>query len=147
MAAYQKPSPFMSRVLNGGMRFVIERLGKSPSGAQMLTVRGRKTGQPHSVPVNPLTVGDEQYLVAPRGNTQWVRNLRAAGEGELRLGKTTEQFAATEVPDDQKVPILKAYLQRWASQTTRQFGVGKDASDADLARIAPDHPVFRITPR
>lgn len=146
MASYQRPNPIMSRVLNGGMRFVIERLGKSPAGAQTLTVRGRKTGEPHSVPVNPLSLGAERYLVAPRGNTQWARNLRAAGEGELQLGKATQHFTSTEVPDEQKPPILKAYLARWASQTTKQFGVGKDASDSDLARIAPNHPVFRITP-
>jgi deazaflavin-dependent oxidoreductase (nitroreductase family) len=144
---YQKPSGFMSRVMNRGIRFAVERLGRSPGGAQSLTVRGRKSGQPHTIPVNPLTVDGQRYLVAPRGNTQWVRNLRAAGEGELHLGKKVEHFTASEVPDDEKVPFLRAYLQRWAWQTTSQFGLGKDASDADLARIAPDHPIFRITPR
>jgi hypothetical protein len=95
--------------------------------------------------VNLLAYRGDRYLVAPRGVTQWVRNLRVAGEGTLRLGRRAEHFAATELPDAEKVPVLRAYLERWSLEVGAFFdGVGADAADADLRRIAPDHPVFRI---
>jgi hypothetical protein len=76
-----------------------------------------------------------------------VRNLRAAGEGELRLGRRTERFRAIEVGDDEKPPVLRAYLRRWKAEVGVFFGgVGPDASDEELRRVAPDHPVFRIEP-
>jgi hypothetical protein len=75
-----------------------------------------------------------------------VRNLRASGEGRLLLGRTSEPFTATEVADDEKVPLLRAYLKRWRMEVGVFFGgVGPDSPDEDLRRIAPDHPVFRIT--
>jgi hypothetical protein len=96
--------------------------------------------------VNLLTLEGERYLVAPRGETQWVRNLRAAGDGELRVGRRTEVFRATELADADKVGVLRAYLRRWKAEVGVFFdGVGPDASDADLRRIAPNHPVFRLT--
>ena len=88
----------------------------------------------------------ERYLIAPRGTTQWVRNLRAAGDGELRLGRRAEPFRAVELSDPDKPALLRAYLRRWKAEVGVFFGgVGADASDDDLLRIAPDHPVFRIT--
>lgn len=144
---YHKPGVFTARVMNGAMRVLIERLGVSPRGGQVLVVRGRKSGKLQSVPVNPLDLAGKRYLVAPRGTTQWARNLRVAGEGELRLGKRTDRFAATEVRDADKVPILRAYMQKWALETGFEFGISKDAPDAEFARIAPDHPVFQIESR
>jgi deazaflavin-dependent oxidoreductase (nitroreductase family) len=113
----------------------------------VLEVRGRKTGQPRRTPINPLTLEGTRYLVAPRGHTQWVRNLRAQGEGRLLVGRRAERFTAVELPnDDDKVPILRAYLERWKWEVGAFFGgVGPDASDEELLRIAPDHPVFRIS--
>jgi hypothetical protein len=86
------------------------------------------------------------YLVAPRGHTQWVKNLRAAGEGRLRLGARTRSFDAVELTDDEKPELLRAYLTKWKFEVGVFFdGVGPDASDDELRRIAPDHPVFRLT--
>ncbi|MBV9291942.1 MAG: nitroreductase family deazaflavin-dependent oxidoreductase [Frankiales bacterium] len=121
-------------------------MGLSVYGSRILTVRGRTSGLPRSVPVNLLTSDGTRYLVAPRGTTQWVRNLRAAGEGELRVGRRRKRFTATELPDaDDKVVVLRRYLKRWAWEVGSFFdGVGGDAADADLRRIAPDHPIFRI---
>jgi len=83
--------------------------------------------------------------VAPRGQTQWVRNLRAAGSGELRVGRRVQSFTATELTDGQKVPVLRAYLKRWKVEVGVFFdGVGATSSDEELARIAPDHPAFEI---
>jgi len=95
--------------------------------------------------VNLLTVEGERYLVAPRGHTQWVRNLRAAGRGELRVGKKVEQFTATELVDDQKPPILRAYLRRWKLEVGVFFnGVDAKAPEEKLREIAPGYPVFLI---
>jgi hypothetical protein len=126
----------------------LTRLGISVYGSRVLYVRGRKTGEWRSQPVNPLTCEGSRYLVAPRGNTQWVRNLRAAGgAGQLRLGRRVEAFRATEIPDDDKPPVLRAYLKRWKWEVGVFFdGMGPDASDAELRRIAPGYPIFRIEP-
>ncbi|HEY8447207.1 MAG TPA: nitroreductase family deazaflavin-dependent oxidoreductase [Thermomicrobiales bacterium] len=145
MARYQRPPWIVQHVLNPFISFLAGRLGLDMRGAWVLTVRGRRSGQPRSVPVNPLDLNGARYLVAPRGTTEWVRNLRAAGSGTLRKGKTTVTFRAEEIPDDQKPPILREYLRRWGDQVKGQFAVsGPDAPDEDLRRIAPDHPIFRI---
>ena len=92
-----------------------------------------------------MTHDGRRYLVAPRGHTQWVRNLRAAGEGELRLGRRTEPFRATEVPDEDKPELLRAYLKRWKAESGVFFGgVGPESSEEELRRVAPEHPAFRI---
>lgn len=126
----------------------LTRLGISVYGSRVLYVRGRKTGEWRSQPVNPLTYEGSRYLVAPRGNTQWVRNLRAAGgTGQLRLGRRVEDFRATEVPDDGKPPVLRAYLKRWKWESGVFFdGVDATAPDETLRAIAPGYPVFRIEP-
>jgi hypothetical protein len=93
-----------------------------------------------------MTIDGARYLVAPRGHTQWVRNLRAAGAGRLLLGRRAEVFTATEIADDDKAPLLRAYLKRWKWEVGAFFGgVGPDASDDELLRIAPDHPIFRLS--
>jgi deazaflavin-dependent oxidoreductase (nitroreductase family) len=107
---------------------------------------GRKSGAPRRNPVNPLEFEGARYLVAPRGQTQWVRNLRAAGEGDLLLGNRREHFSATELSDAEKEPILRAYLRRWKWEVGQFFeGVGPDSPSEELNRIAPRNPVFRIS--
>lgn len=124
----------------------ISKLGVSLRGSRMLAVRGRASGQWRVTPVNPLSYAGARYLVAPRGQTQWVRNLRVSGEGELRLGRRVEAFTATELADDQKPDILRGYLKKWKAETGAFFGgVGPDASDEELRAIAPGYPVFRIS--
>jgi deazaflavin-dependent oxidoreductase (nitroreductase family) len=119
----------------------------SVAGSRILEVRGRKTGEPRRTPVNPLALDGTRYLVAPRGQTQWVRNLRAQGEGRLLVGRRAERFAAVELPDGDKPAILRAYLERWKWVVGAFFdGVGPDSDDDELRRVAPDHPVFRIGP-
>ena len=120
-------------------------LGISVWGSRTLAVRGRRSGEWRTVPVNLLEHEGRRFLVAPRGETYWVRNLRAARTGELRLGRRREPFAAREIPDAEKVPILRAYLRNWAFEVNQFFqGVDADASDAEIARIAPGYPVFAI---
>jgi deazaflavin-dependent oxidoreductase (nitroreductase family) len=124
----------------------LTRMGISLLGSRVLYVRGRKSGQWRTTPVNLLTFDGERYLVAPRGHTQWVRNMRVAGGGELHLGRRTEVFTATEVADEDKPAILRAYLKRWKFEVAMFFdGVGPDASDEKLLEIAPGYPVFRLS--
>jgi len=125
---------------------LLARLGVSVYGSRLLAVRGRRTGAWQTVPVNILEHGGQRYLVAPRGETQWVRNLRAAGGGELRLGSRRDAFRAQEVPDAEKPPLLRTYLARWGFEVKAFFpGLGPDGSDDDFRRVAAGYPVFRIT--
>lgn len=141
---YLRPTgidPVMGKILNW-----LPKLGISIMGSRLLAVRGRTSGEWRTTMVNVMTAADgERYLVAPRGHTQWVRNLRAAGEGELRLGRKVELFTATEVSDELKVPLLRLYLKKWGWEVSRFFeGITEDSTDAELAAIAPGFPVFRL---
>ena len=123
-------------------------MGLPLAGSRVLRVRGRTSGEWRSTPVNPLRVGGQRYLVSPRGHTQWVRNLRVSGEGSLAMGRRIEDFAAVEVADDDKPPVLRAYLKAWAWEIGRFFeNVDASSPDERLREIAPDFPVFRIVPR
>jgi deazaflavin-dependent oxidoreductase (nitroreductase family) len=125
---YLKPTWLISRVVNP----LLMRLGAVPT----LRVRGRKTGHWRSVPVNVLELDGERYLVAPRGETDWVRNLRAAGGGQLQHGRRRiEPFTAVEVPDEEKPRVIAAYVNRWGDQVKSQF---------DVLPEPADHPVFRL---
>ena len=143
-ARYREPGWFTRNVFNRTVAW-LTRMGVSVWGSRELRVRGRKSGEWRTTPVNLLTYEDTRYLVAPRGETQWVRNLRAAGAGELRVGRRIETFRATELADPDKPEILRSYLRRWKMEVGVFFdGVGPDASDGELEAIAPRHPVFRI---
>lgn len=146
MAEAHHPAGWFTR--NVFNRFVawLTRRGLSVAGSRVLEVRGRKSGEWRRTPVNLLTFEDTRYLVAPRGEVQWVKNLRASGQGRLRVGRRTEDFTATEVADEEKPPLLRAYLKKWKWEVGAFFGgVGPDSTDDELRRIAPDHPAFRIT--
>jgi deazaflavin-dependent oxidoreductase (nitroreductase family) len=145
-AHFKRPGWFTKNVFN---RIVaaLTSLGLSVLGSRVLEVRGRTSGEWRRTPVNLLTHEGQRYLVAPRGETQWVRNMRAAGGGELRVGRRTEPFTVTELADADKPAVLRAYLKRWKFEVGMFFqGVGPDAPDARLLEIAPGYPVFRVTP-
>jgi len=133
------------RIFNNSVAWLTRR-GVSVWGSRVLYVRGRTSGVWRSNPVNVLTLDGRRYLVAPRGHTQWVRNLRAAGGGELRVGRRLEKFTATELTDAEKPEVLRGYLRRWKFEVGVFFdGVSADAPDARLREIAPGYPVFRIS--
>jgi deazaflavin-dependent oxidoreductase (nitroreductase family) len=143
---YVRPDWFTINVFNQVVA-LLTRLGISVYGSRVLAVRGRSSGQWRTTPVNLLEYRGERYLLAPRGVTQWVRNIRASGEGELRVGWRREPIRVVELPDEAKPDILRAYLKRWKFEVGMFFqGVGPDASEEDLRRIAPGYPVFRIAP-
>jgi deazaflavin-dependent oxidoreductase (nitroreductase family) len=141
---FRKPDWFTRNVFN---RIVagLHRLGLGVQGSQTLAVRGRKSGELRTTPVNPFELDGETYLLAPRGTTQWVRNLRVAKEGELRRGRKVRRFRPEEVPDSEKLPLLRLYMEKWAWEVKGFLGIDADASDEELRRIAPDHPAFRLT--
>jgi len=144
---YRKPGWFTQHVFNNVVA-VLTRSGISIWGSRVLAVRGRTSGEWRTTPVNPLSYDGNRYLVAPRGHTQWVRNMRVAGGGELRIGRRVERFTATELADAQKPEVLRAYLKRWKFEVGVFFdGVGADAPDEKLLEIAPGYPVFLITSR
>ncbi|GAA1324267.1 nitroreductase family deazaflavin-dependent oxidoreductase [Streptomyces sanglieri] len=145
-----QPYYLRGSALNVRMNGIVGRLarhGLSMFGSAEMSVRGRKSGQMQRVPVNPHTHEGAQYLVSARGHSQWVRNMRAAGGGELRVGRKVREFTAVEIPDDeQKSLIIRAYLERWGWQVNDYFqGVTAESSDAELLAACPDHPVFRIS--
>jgi deazaflavin-dependent oxidoreductase (nitroreductase family) len=143
---YQRPGWFTTNVFNRVVA-ALTRAGLSVYGSRILEVKGRKSGEWRRTPVNLLRYDGAEYLVAPRGHTQWVKNLRASGgQGRLRVGRRTEPFTAVELSDDEKPPLLRAYLKKWKFEVGVFFGgVGPESSDDELRRIAPDHPVFRLT--
>lgn len=143
---YLKPGWFTRNVFNRGVRG-LTRLGISVQGSRELRVQGRKSGEWRTTPVNLLTVDGERYLVAPRGVTQWVRNLRAAGSGQLRVGRRVESFRAQEIADDVKAPVLKEYVRRWKWEVGAFFeGIDANSPSEQLTDIASGFPVFRILP-
>ncbi|MFZ3495708.1 nitroreductase/quinone reductase family protein [Streptomyces sp. 5.8] len=125
----------------------LARLGMSLAGTAELSVRGRTSGKMQRIPVNPYHQDGTRYLVSARGHSQWVRNMRAAGGGELRLGRTVHTFTVTELTDPaEQAVVLRGYLKKWGWEVNRFFnGVTAKSSESELRAAAPDHPVFRIT--
>ncbi|MFF1819077.1 nitroreductase family deazaflavin-dependent oxidoreductase [Kribbella sp. NPDC058245] len=138
----------------GSMRFLnrlvvpLTKLGLGLLGSRVLSVRGRKSGEWRSTPVSLIVLEGQRYLVAPRGHTQWVRNLRATPEARLQLGRTTETFRAEEIPDADKTEVLRRYVKLWSMELKTFFDgdVTKNSPDEVLHHIAPGVPVFAIHP-
>jgi deazaflavin-dependent oxidoreductase (nitroreductase family) len=141
---YDKPDWATKHIFNPMVAFAT-RMGLSLRGSRILAVRGRKSGEWRTTPVNLLNHEGQRYLVAPRGDTQWSRNIRVAGGGELRLGSKREEFRVEELADDAKLDVIRAYLKLWKMETGKWFdGVTHESPDEAVRRIAPDHPVFRL---
>jgi deazaflavin-dependent oxidoreductase (nitroreductase family) len=145
---YKAPGWFTRRVFNASVA-ALTRFGVSVWGSRLLEVKGRKTGEMRRTPVNLLTIGKDRYLVSPRGEGQWVRNVRADdGRLDLLLGRHRTSYFAVELVGEEKIPVLRAYLRRWKAEVGVFFdGVGPDSSDEEIAAIATKHPVFAITER
>jgi deazaflavin-dependent oxidoreductase (nitroreductase family) len=144
---YRPPGWFTQHVFNGALAWLTRR-GVSVWGSRILEVPGRRTGEPRRVPVNLLTVDGIEYLVSPRGEGQWVRNVRANdGQLDLLLGRHRTRRIARELADADKVDVLRPYLRRWKFEVGQFFdGVDADSSDEALLDRAPMHPVFRLDP-
>lgn len=144
---YLRPGWVTRHVMNRGIRR-LARIGVAPAGLRELRVRGRRTGAVRSVPVNLLELDGRRYLVAPRGTTEWVRNLRAAGEAELRVGRRVEAFRAVELDDGAKPLVLREYLRRWKAEVKAFFvDLDETSSDERVAEVAAGFPVFEVLDR
>jgi deazaflavin-dependent oxidoreductase (nitroreductase family) len=142
---YRKPGWATRNLFNRAVAG-LTKMGVGVWGSRVLEVKGRRTGEPRQTPVNLLFYGGSAYLVSPRGETEWVRNVRAGGGRlDLRLGRRRTRYLATELSDDEKVPVLRAYLRRWKIEVGVFFdGVGPSSPDEEIAAIAPRHPVFSL---
>lgn len=144
---YLEPG-WLTRNLLNRMVERFAKMGVSVRGSRQLAVRGRVSGEWKTVPVNPLELGDERYLVAPRGTTQWVRNIWVSGAGELRLGKKVEPIAVTEIADADKPAVIREYVRRWKAEVGQFFdGIDEHSTDEQLLAVATGFPVFRIVAR
>ncbi|MFG1925122.1 nitroreductase/quinone reductase family protein [Cryptosporangium sp. NPDC048952] len=142
---YLEPGWFIRNVFNRAIQ-ALTQAGVSIAGSRVLRVRGRTSGEWRENPVNLLSHDGARYLIAPRGQTQWVRNLRVSGQGELRVGRRVEAFTALELGDDVKLPVLREYLRKWGWEVGQFFeGIDKNSSDAEVSAIAPGFPVFRLS--
>ena len=143
---YRRPGVFTRRVMNP-LVARLTRWGISVKGTRILEVRGRSSGQPRATVVNLLTIDDVDHLVAPRGTTQWVRNIRAAGEATLRLGRHAVEVTATELDDEAKIPVIRAYVAAWGWEVGRLVeGLDADSDDAQIGAVAAGFPVFVLRP-
>lgn len=142
---YRRPGWLTRNVVNRSVAR-LTRLGVSVWGSRVLEVPGRTSGEPRRVPVNLLTIDGRDYLVSARGHGQWVRNVRANdGRLALLLGRRRTTYLATELADDEKIDVLRAYLRRWKAEVGVFFdGVDASSTDDELRAIASKHPVFAI---
>jgi deazaflavin-dependent oxidoreductase (nitroreductase family) len=124
------------------------RKGRGPNFMRLLTVTGRRTGQPHSTPVVPVEADGGRWVVAPFGEVGWVRNVRATGQLTLRRGDVSETFTATQVEPAEAVPVLRHYLaMKPANRFVKAyFDVTAESPDDAIAAEAPRHPVFTLNP-
>ena len=139
---FQAPSA-AERMLNRAFGFFVG-LGVGPSYCYLLQVRGRKTGRTYSTPVNLLGMNGKQYLVAPRGRTQWVRNAEAAGEIILKKGGSIERFRLRPLSGTEKLEVLKAYLDRFRGAVQRYFSIPAGSTAEQFEEIAGNHPAFEL---
>ena len=142
-AGYDRPNA-AARLANALIRKLAEA-GISIAGTRALSVRGRKSGKRRGVVINLLTVDGVDYLVSPRGNTEWVRNVRAAGEIQIGPRWRPRPARVSEVADADKPAVLRRYLQRWYWQVKGYVaGLTPDSSDDELRIAAPSIPVFSL---
>ena len=113
----------------------------------LLQVHGRKSGRVYSTPVDVLIRDGKQYVVAPRGNTQWVRNASASGVISLKKGWRSDQFSVRSLSDDEKPDILKSYLDRYKLTVQRYFPVPAGSPTAAFRPISGRYPVFELLPQ
>jgi len=147
VAIHYRPPGWFTRTIGNRVVVFLTRHGVSILGSRVLAVRGRSSGEWRTTPVNLLDHDGRRYLVSARGEGQWVRNLRAAGTGELRVGSRAESFRGRELTDEEKVPVLRAYLKRWKVEVGVFFdGVGPDSTDDQIRAIAAKHPAFEVLP-
>jgi deazaflavin-dependent oxidoreductase (nitroreductase family) len=140
--SYLRPGP-LDRIFGNTLAFLVW-IGLIRSHFYVLEVRGRKTGKTISLPVDPLDLDGRRYLVCARGNSNWVRNARAAGEVVLARAMRRHRYVVRELPPGERPAVLKAYLDRFAGEVQRFFPVPKGSSAEAFKDLAPRYPVFEL---
>ena len=143
MTVYHKPSG-VTKVFNRVFGMFAGK-GFAPKNNIVIETKGRRSGQARSVPVNIVDYEGRRYLVSPRGESEWVRNVRAdGGRAVLRHGQRTP-VQLEELPAGERAPVIQKYLRENAMATKQHFGIDPKSDIAEFERIAALHPVFRIT--
>ena len=140
--AFREPTA-VEKLFNRTFGFLVG-LGIGPAHIHLLEVRGRKSGKLYRTPVDLLSLNGKKYLVAPRGRTQWVRNAEAAAEIVLKRGSTRQEFRLRAIPDAEKPPILKAYLDSFKTEVQRYFTVAAGSPPEAFVNVASDYPAFEL---
>jgi deazaflavin-dependent oxidoreductase (nitroreductase family) len=140
--AFREPTA-VEKLFNRAMGFLVG-CGLAPAHMRLLEVRGRKSGKLYTTPVDLLELNGKRYLVAPRGRTHWVRNAEATGEIILKRGGARQAFRLRAIPDSEKPPILKAYLDNFKTEVQRYFSVAAGSRAEAFASVAQNYPVFEL---
>jgi deazaflavin-dependent oxidoreductase (nitroreductase family) len=144
LPVFREPTS-IEKFINRSFGFLIG-VGIGPAHMRLLQVRGRKSGKIFSTPVDLLEISGKRYLVAPRGRTQWVRNAEAAGEVTLKRGSKLQRFRLRAMSDTEKLPILRAYLDRFKKEVQRYFPVPAGSPPQAFAEVAESYPAFELLP-
>ena len=142
MTFYRRPTK-LTRTMNRFVGWLASR-GLMPSDTITLEVKGRRSGMIRSNVVTWVEQDEERYLVSPRGESEWVRNVRAADGDAVIRRRGGQKVRLEEVSAEQRAPIIKAYLAKTAMATRAHFGVDPKAEIEEFEAIAARHPVFRI---
>lgn len=142
---FERPTAIES--LFGKALVALLRLGVGPSHMRVLEVRGRKSRATYMLPVDPLEHDGKLYLVAPRGRTQWARNVEAAGEIVLRRGRSAGTYRVRALSDGEKPAVLKAYLDSFRSEVQRFFPLAAGSPVGGFVQISSRYPVFELARR
>ena len=142
LPVFREPTT-LEKFLNRTFGFFID-MGIGPAHIYLLEVRGRKSGKLYRTPVDPLELDGKRYLVAPRGRTQWVRNAEAAGQITLKKGSKRQIHRLRQLSDEEKLPVLKAYLDNFKSEVQRYFTVPAGSASQAFADVASSYPAFEL---
>ena len=143
---YRQPPWIMRHLFDPLTLFLVGSLGLDDhNGTRVIEVKGRSSGVWRSTPVRLLDLDGRRYVIAMYGESNWAKNLRAQGGGRIRMGNHVTDFRAIELIDEDKLPVLRAYLKRWWSLVAKMTIVtSPDAPDEEIAKAASMHPVFRL---
>jgi deazaflavin-dependent oxidoreductase (nitroreductase family) len=142
--AFREPTP--AEKLFNRLFGILVGLGFGLKHNYLLQVRGRKSGRLYSTPVNLLESDGKKFLIAPRGRTQWVRNVEATGEIILKKGRSIQKFRALAIPEAERPALLKLYVERFTTTVQRYFPVAAGEPAEAFRGIAANYPVFELVP-
>src|SRR5258708_8020385 len=142
LPTFREPSA-VEKIFNRAFGFLVG-LGLGFPYNYLLQVRGRKSGKLYSTPIDLLEQNGKRYLVAPRGRTQWVRNAEAAGEIILKRGGTRQKYRLRSIPDSDKAPILKAYLDTFKREVHTYFPLPAGSPVETFSELTSSYPAFEL---